>query len=81
VDQPAGTGFSLVSTDHFVHTEAEVRDLHELRRHLINVLTYVQASAQFMEFLKNFYQVFPEYKNVDVCRSLKKFSRRDSSSL
>ncbi|KAF8231386.1 alpha/beta-hydrolase [Tricholoma matsutake] len=47
VDQPAGTGFSLVSTDHFVHTTAE-------------------ASAQFIEFLRNFYQVFPEYRNVDT---------------
>jgi len=26
VDQPAGTGFSLVSTDHFVHTTKEVGD-------------------------------------------------------
>jgi carboxypeptidase C (cathepsin A) len=31
VDQPAGTGFSLVSTDRFVHTLEEVRDFHERR--------------------------------------------------
>jgi carboxypeptidase D len=32
VDQPAGTGFSLASTDHFVHTSKEVRVFHELRQ-------------------------------------------------
>lgn len=25
-----------------------------------------KASRQFVEFLKNFYDVFPEYKNVEV---------------
>ncbi|KAF9809828.1 hypothetical protein IEO21_07228 [Rhodonia placenta] len=47
VDQPAGTGFSYTSTNHY---------LHELP----------EASRQFVEFLKNFYDVFPEYKNVEM---------------
>jgi len=47
VDQPAGTGFSVTSTDRFVHTMEE-------------------ASSQFLEFLRQFYHVFPEYKNVDT---------------
>jgi carboxypeptidase D len=32
VDQPAGTGFSLVSTDHFVHTSKEVRSFQNRRQ-------------------------------------------------
>ncbi|KAJ7205304.1 Alpha/Beta hydrolase protein [Mycena pura] len=47
VDQPAGTGFSYTSTDHYVHTMA-------------------QASAQFIQFMYNFYEVFPEYKGMDT---------------
>ncbi|KAI0068606.1 alpha beta-hydrolase [Artomyces pyxidatus] len=47
VDQPAGTGFSYVSTDRFVHELSEV-------------------SEQFMEFLRNFYLVFPEYRHMDT---------------
>ncbi|KZT05556.1 alpha/beta-hydrolase [Laetiporus sulphureus 93-53] len=47
VDQPAGTGFSYTSTDHYVH---ELDD----------------ASTQLVEFLRNFYRVFPEYQNVDT---------------
>ncbi|KAG6891309.1 Cell death protease [Termitomyces sp. T32_za158] len=30
------------------------------------VHTLTEASTQFLEFLRNFYQVFPEYKNVDT---------------
>ncbi|KAI0960156.1 hypothetical protein AcW1_004754 [Taiwanofungus camphoratus] len=47
VDQPAGTGFSYTSTNHYVH------DLPE-------------ASRQFVQFLTNFYMVFPEYRHVDT---------------
>ncbi|RDB19792.1 Pheromone-processing carboxypeptidase KEX1 [Hypsizygus marmoreus] len=47
IDQPAGTGFSVASTDRYVHTLDE-------------------ASTQLLEFLRNFYLVFPEYKNVDT---------------
>lgn len=47
VDQPAGTGFSYVSTDGYAHTLAE-------------------ASDQLLEFLRNFYNVFPEYKTMDT---------------
>ncbi|KAF8897867.1 Alpha/Beta hydrolase protein [Infundibulicybe gibba] len=47
VDQPAGTGFSYTSTDHYVHTLDEATD-------------------QFLEFLRNFYKIFPEYKNMDT---------------
>ncbi|OBZ70493.1 Pheromone-processing carboxypeptidase KEX1 [Grifola frondosa] len=47
VDQPAGTGFSYTSTNHYLH------DLPE-------------ASSHFIEFLHNFYKVFPEYRTIDT---------------
>ncbi|KAF8559462.1 carboxypeptidase KEX1 [Imleria badia] len=47
VDQPAGTGLSYVSTNHYVHTLEEATD------HVI-------------QFLRTFYQVFPEYLSVDT---------------
>ncbi|KAH0588001.1 Cell death protease [Termitomyces sp. 'cryptogamus'] len=33
------------------------------------VHTLAEASTQFLEFLRNFYQVFPEYKDVDKARA------------
>ncbi|CCM01745.1 uncharacterized protein FIBRA_03811 [Fibroporia radiculosa] len=47
IDQPAGTGFSYTSTDHYMHELSE-------------------ASNQLIEFLRNFYKVFPEYQTVDT---------------
>ncbi|KAN0126754.1 serine carboxypeptidase [Russula decolorans] len=47
IDQPAGTGFSYVSTDRYAHTLAE-------------------ASDELLEFLRNFYAVFPEYRTMDT---------------
>ncbi|KAJ3760841.1 Alpha/Beta hydrolase protein [Lentinula raphanica] len=47
VDQPAGTGFSYTSSNHYVHTLQE-------------------GSEQWIEFLRNFYKVFPEYKRMDT---------------
>jgi hypothetical protein len=32
----------------------------------LHSLTPLQASDQFIEFLRNFYSVFPEYKTMDV---------------
>jgi hypothetical protein len=32
----------------------------------LSSLTSLQASDQFIEFLRNFYSVFPEYKTMDV---------------
>ncbi|KAG9317776.1 alpha beta-hydrolase [Chiua virens] len=47
IDQPAGTGLSYTSTNHYVHT------LNESTKHVI-------------QFLRTFYQVFPEYLLVDT---------------
>ncbi|KIJ56496.1 hypothetical protein M422DRAFT_238123 [Sphaerobolus stellatus SS14] len=47
IDQPAGTGLSYTSTDHYVQELSESGD-------------------QFIEFLRNFYQVFPEYQSMDT---------------
>ncbi|TDL29373.1 KEX1 protein [Rickenella mellea] len=47
VDQPAGTGLSYTSTNHFVH---ELSD----------------AAGQVVEFLQNFYDVFPEYQDMET---------------
>ena len=47
IDQPAGTGYSYTSTNHYVHTLSE-------------------AAVQVLEFIKNFYQIFPEYRNADT---------------
>ncbi|KAI6034620.1 Alpha/Beta hydrolase protein [Pisolithus microcarpus] len=47
VDQPAGTGLSYTSTDHYVHTLEEATD-------------------QLIQFLRTFYQVFPEYRTTDT---------------
>ena len=63
VDQPAGTGFSYVSTDRYAHTLTEVEAFYVsfcLLSHTI------QASNQLLEFLRNFYDVFPEYRTMDV---------------
>ena len=64
VDQPAGTGFSYTSTDRYVHTIDEVRCS---KTDTLPSLRLLQAQEQLLEFLRNFYRVFPEYKNVDVC--------------
>jgi hypothetical protein len=40
-----------------------VQFYHALR---LTSLTSLQASDQFMEFLRNFYDVFPEYRTMDV---------------
>ena len=63
VDQPAGTGFSYASTDSYIHDLNAVCSVHPAFRLL---LTPLQASDQFIEFLRNFYSVFPEYKTMDV---------------
>ncbi|KAF7302245.1 Carboxypeptidase [Mycena indigotica] len=47
IDQPAGTGFSYTSTDHYIHTMDE-------------------ASAQLIQFLRNFYKTFPEYQKMET---------------
>ncbi|KAF9236208.1 alpha beta-hydrolase [Melanogaster broomeanus] len=47
VDQPAGTGLSYTSTNHYVHTLQEATD-------------------HVMQFLRTFYQIFPEYLSVDA---------------
>ncbi|KAH7887403.1 alpha beta-hydrolase [Phlebopus sp. FC_14] len=47
VDQPAGTGLSYTSTNHYVHT------LEEATQHVI-------------QFMRTFYQVFPEYLSIDT---------------
>ncbi|KAJ7579750.1 Alpha/Beta hydrolase protein [Mycena floridula] len=47
VDQPAGTGFSYTSTNHYVHT-------------------FDEAALQLVEFMRNFYKVFPEYHRMDT---------------
>ncbi|KAF8841565.1 carboxypeptidase KEX1 [Paxillus ammoniavirescens] len=47
VDQPAGTGFSYTSTNHYIHTLQEATD-------------------HVMQFLRTFYQIFPEYLSVDA---------------
>ena len=69
VDQPAGTGFSYTSTDRYVHTTDVVGFLSTfLQVRVIRLWNYFfQAQQQLLEFLKNFYQVFPEYMAMDVC--------------
>ena len=66
VDQPAGTGFSYTSTDRYVHTidivSSTIARIRNQTKHI-----YLQAQQQLLEFMKNFYDVFPEYKTMDVC--------------
>lgn len=38
----------------------------------------LQASDQFLEFLKNFYKTFPEYKHMDVRSSRMHLNLHDS---
>lgn len=54
VDQPAGTGYSFVSTNHYVH------DLEIAADHIV-------------EFLRQFYQIFPEYSEMDVSHLIARF--------
>ena len=63
VDQPAGTGFSYTSTDRYVHTTDIVSSSTFARR---VIYLFLQAQQQLLEFMKNFYDVFPEYKTRDV---------------
>jgi carboxypeptidase D len=64
VDQPAGTGFSYTSTNHFVQSLEEVRI--PLLSHREPSAMTEQASVQWLQFLHNFYKVFPEYHKMDV---------------
>lgn len=68
VDQPAGTGFSYTSTNNYVHTLEQVSPSSVF--HSILILTPTQASEQWLQFLRNFYKVFPEYRRMDVWLSL-----------
>ena len=65
VDQPAGTGFSYASTDRYVHTIDTVGS-STFARCVVRLNLLLQAQQQLMEFLKNFYDVFPQYKTMDV---------------
>lgn len=65
MDQPAGTGFSYTSTDRYVHT-TDIVGSSTLRNPVIRLNLLLQAQQQLMEFLLNFYDVFPEYKTMDV---------------
>jgi carboxypeptidase D len=51
VDQPAGTGFSYVDTDSYVHEMSEM-------------------SSQVVDFLKKFFDIFPEHAHDDVRLSM-----------
>jgi Serine carboxypeptidase len=64
VDQPAGTGLSYASTDRYAHGLAEVWGI--LYMFLPFFSHTIQATEQFVEFLRNFYSVFPEYRTMDV---------------
>ena len=65
VDQPVGTGFSYTSSDKYVHTMEEVT-FHQRTYSLFVYLFRWQAQAQIIQFFRNFYEVFPEYRIVDV---------------
>lgn len=67
VDQPAGTGFSYTSTDSYVHTIDAVSVLALCHLSDRDGILPIQVRRQFLEFLKNFYNVFPELRMVDVC--------------
>lgn len=66
VDQPAGTGFSYTSTDNYVKTMDIVSSILWPYRCAPSWTRTWQAQQHILEFMKNFYKVFPEYKNVDV---------------
>jgi carboxypeptidase D len=67
VDQPAGTGFSFTSTDKYDHSLQEVSAFSVASELQVLVLhAPPQASDHLVEFLRNFYQVFPELLRMDV---------------
>uniref|UniRef100_A0A0W0G5Z3 Carboxypeptidase n=2 Tax=Moniliophthora roreri TaxID=221103 RepID=A0A0W0G5Z3_MONRR len=65
IDQPAGTGFSYTSSNSYVHTLQEARPYATSFNHLCLTIL-LQATVQLIEFLNNFYQVFPEYQRMDT---------------
>jgi hypothetical protein len=84
VDQPAGTGFSFVNNGDPVRELAEVGvfETRKERTHSFNSYRPFphetdapacsrKAAEQVVVFLKNFYQVFPEFSKIDVsvCKS------------
>ena len=64
VDQPVGTGFSYGSTDKYIKELKDVRFHSCLPGQLI--LTHIQLPTQVLEFMRNFYKVFPELAGTDV---------------
>jgi carboxypeptidase D len=71
VDQPPGTGFSTVPTNGYLHELDQVRLLGFCPRlycchESLNVLLCSQASAHLLQFMQNFYKVFPELEMLDV---------------
>jgi carboxypeptidase D len=63
LDQPVGTGFSYAATDRYVH---ELSDVCFSMFCVYYLFTWHQASDQVIEFMRNFYKVFPEYQHMDV---------------
>jgi carboxypeptidase D len=63
VDQPVGTGFSYTGQDNYVAELDEVCT-YFLPAVFSNML--FQAAGQVVEFMRNFYSVFPEFQNMDV---------------
>ena len=64
VDQPPGTGYSFIPTNNYLH------ELHQVgsAEHRCSTPTDGQGSAHLIQFLQNFYHIFPDLSGVDVSR-------------
>lgn len=65
MDQPAGTGYSYINTDSYIHELNDVR-VDNLATLLLIIDVLSQAADYVVEFLRKFYLIFPEFENMDV---------------
>lgn len=63
VDQPPGTGYSYIPTNGYLH---ELDQVCYAVDDVLGVWLTAKGSKHLIQFMKNFYSVFPELKGQDV---------------
>lgn len=63
MDQPAGTGFSYSLPENFAEGLPKVKTNY---KKMVFCL-YMKATEDFITFLDGFFDLFPQFKEDDVC--------------